>query len=336
MPRYGPTKNTCILQWIYRGCSISYRKSTFAAEGQNLSMKIASHCAQFVLILIVGSASLTAQQLVLPLWPHGTPEPPQTTAPEGYVSNPSYHSKLLVNVTVPTLTVYSPKLHSTGVAALVLPGGGYNDLAWKKEGTDACDWLNSIGVTCLLVKYRVPEHPRYPDNPADLEDAQQAMRMARAHAAEWHIDPNRIGVMGFSAGGNLAVLLCTHPDDRHVESTPAASEVNPAISARANFAILAYPAYLAVRPEQITLDPVYQPNKFTPPTFLIQAEDDKNYGKNAIVYYRALMDANIPAELHYYATGGHGFGVYPVGRPEENWTALAAAWLARIHLISAE
>lgn len=297
-------------------------------------MTFTYHCTRMVLAFIFGSASLSAQQLVMPLWPHGTPEPPQTNAAEIYTIIPPHHSKLLANVTVPTLTVYPPVLHNTGAAALVFPGGGYNHLAWQGEGINACKWLNSVGVTCVLVKYRVPEHPLYPDNPADLEDAQQAMRIARAHAAGWHIDPNRIGVMGFSAGGNLAVLLSAHPDDRRVESTPAAPEANSAISARANFAIIAYPAYLAVPPDQTTLDPAYQPDQFTPPTFLIQAEDDKIYGKNAIVYYRALMDANIPAELHYYATGGHGFGIHPIGRPEENWTSLAATWLAQIHILA--
>lgn len=299
-------------------------------------MQITSRCTQLIIALMLVSASLSAQQLVLPLWPHGTPEPPQTDAPESYAIIPPHHSKLLANVTVPTLSVYPPKLNNTGVAALVFPGGGYNHLAWQGEGINPCQWLNSIGITCVLVKYRIPEHPLYPDNPADLEDAQQAMRIARGHATKWHIDPNRIGVMGFSAGGNLAVLLSTHPDDRHVESTPAASEVNPRIDARADFAIIAYPAYLAVQPDQTNLDPVYQPNKFTPPTFLIQAEDDKNYGKNAIVYYRALMDAGIPAELHYYATGGHGFGMHPVGRPEENWSTLATQWLVRNHILSTQ
>jgi acetyl esterase/lipase len=283
-----------------------------------------------------------AQQTVLPLWPHGTPEPAQTTAPETDVTKPTdglisgRRTARLTNVTNPTLSVY-PAHNGNGAAALVFPGGGYVRLAWNGEGTDVCEWLNSLGVACLLVKYRVPEQGRYPDNPADLEDAQQAMRLARAHAAEWHIDPNRIGVVGFSAGGNLAVLLSTHPDDNHVESTPAASQVpmqaGAAIDARVNFAIVVYPAYLPVPPEQTQLDPVYTPNAFTPPTFLLQAENDRSYGKNALVYYRALLDNGHPAQLHYYATGGHGFGVHPVGTPEEHWTDLAATWLREIHAI---
>ena len=182
-------------------------------------------------------------------------------------------------------------------------------------------------MTCLLVKYRVPEQGHYPENTADLEDAQQAMRLARQHAKEWKIDPMRIGVVGFSAGGNLAALISSHPDDHHVESTPAASEVNLQFDAHADFAILVYPAYLITTTTPPQLDPVYTPNQFTPPTFLIQAENDRTYGRNAPIYFSALSAAHIPSELHMYSTGGHGFGLHPVGRPEEHWTQLATAWL---------
>ena len=282
----------------------------------------------------------SGQQAVIPLWPHARPEPAQTAEPEKDVTTDKdafisgHRTARLTNVTRPTITLYAPPpTRNTGAAALVFPGGGYVRLAWDGEGIDTCQWLNSIGVTCLLVKYRVPEKGYYPDNPADLEDAQQAMRVARAHAAAWHIDPQRIGVVGFSAGGNLAVLMSTHPDDAHVESTPAASDVNPKIDARANFAIVVYPAYLAMQPEMTVLNTAYTPNKFTPPTFVLQAEDDRTYGPNSLVYYRALMDAKVPAELHLFATGGHGFGLHPVGRPEEHWTQLATAWLRTIHIL---
>jgi acetyl esterase/lipase len=298
----------------------------------------------FVLTLLSSGAILPAhaQLTVLPLWPHGTPEPPLNNDPEIDTTKPTdalFHGKpsqRLTNVSKPTMSVYLPAPNrETHVAALVFPGGGYARLAWNGEGTDTCDWLTSIGVACLLVKYRVPQPPgaagHYPADFADLEDAQQAMRLARQHAPEWHINRDRIGVVGFSAGGNLAVLLSTHPDDPHVMSTPAKADV-PTINgtprdAYPNFAIVVYPAYLAVTPEETALDPTYTPNKFTPPTFLIQAENDKTYGRNALVYYRALMNAGIQAELHYYATGGHGFGIHPTGAPEEHWTDLATLWL---------
>jgi len=299
--------------------------------------------------LVLASATLPASaQKVLPLWPHATPEPPVTTEPEKDVTTDKdalfdgQRSRRFTNVTQPTMTVYSPTtVPNSGAAALVFPGGSYFRLSWDGEGTDACTWLNSLGMTCLLVKYRVPQTPpppgtpvvrgsyppHYPADPNDLEDAQQAMRIAREHAKEWNIDPKRIGVLGFSAGANLAVLLSTHPDDTHVTTTPAAPDVNATIDARANFALVIYPAYLGIPPELTALDPIYTPNQFTPPTFLLQAENDRAFGKNAPLYYIALAAANIPAELHMYPAGGHGFGMHPVGRPPEHWTQLAAAWL---------
>ena len=257
------------------------------------------------LVLTLGPISLAAQQTTLPLWPHAAPEPAQTTDPEKDVTTPDmalisgHRSARLTNVTHPTLAVYPPHQNPTGAAALVFPGGGYVRLAWDGEGLDTCHWLNSIGVTCLLVKYRVPE-PHYPESFADLEDAQQAMRLARSHAKEWHLDPNRIGVVGFSAGGHLAVLLGTHPDDNHVLSTPAAPDVDAAIDARPNFAILGYPAYLALAPDHDRLDPILTPNSFTPPTFIVQAENDHAYIDGTLFYYRALKDAHVHAELHLF------------------------------------
>lgn len=302
-------------------------------------MNLRSSAASLALALTFAAAS--AQHTVLPLWPHAKPEPAQTTEPEADLTKPTdglisgHRTARLANVTNPTLTVYFPSAtaKNTGAAALVFPGGGYVRLAWDGEGIDTCQWLNSIGMTCLLVKYRVPEIGHYPLNFADLEDAQQAMRLSRANAKVWNIDPDRIGVVGFSAGGNLAVLMSTHPDDQHVESTPAAPDADSKIDARANFAVVVYPAYLIVAPQNRELDPVYTPNKLTPPTFLIQAENDKGYGSNAPIYYQALAAAGIPAELHMYATGGHGFGIHPPKAPEENWTDLATAWLRNIKII---
>jgi acetyl esterase/lipase len=127
--------------------------------------------------------------------------------------------------------------------------------------------------------------------------------------------------------------MSTHPDDHHVESTPAAPDVDARIDARPDFAVVVYPAYLVVPPDMKTLDPVYTPNQFTPPTFMIQAEDDRGYGRNAPVYFQALAAAKVPTELHMYATGGHGFGLHPVGKPEEHWTQLATTWLRSINMI---
>lgn len=286
-----------------------------------------------------------AQKMTLPLWPHGTPEPAQTTAAEANVATATDTARAghpivrYSNVTVPTLTVYQPASEAAKAraAALVFPGGGYLRLAWDIEGEDTCRWLNSLDMVCVLVKYRVPEKGYFPDNPADLEDAQQAMRLTRAHAEEWHVDPHRLGVVGFSAGGNLAVLVSTHADDEHVLSTSAAADVPRAhgkpLEAHADFAVLGYPAYLAYPPDMHALEPVYAPGAGTPSTFIVVAEDDHTYGPNSIVYYRALMDAHIPAEFHSFATGGHGFGTFPAGKPEIHWTDLAATWLHTIKML---
>lgn len=309
-----------------------------------IGMKFRRYTLSSLAVLLLGTGAF-AQTTVLPLWPHETPEPPQTTAAEANVATAQdiakagYPMLRISNVTRPTMSVFLPSgAAKIRAAALVFPGGAYQRLAWDIEGEQTCKWLNSIDVACLLVKYRVPEKGVYPENPADLEDAQQSMRLARAHAAEWNIDPNRIGVVGYSAGGNLAVLLCTHPDDSHVLSTPAAADVPKSagtpLDARANFAVVVYPAYLSVQPEMRELIPTYRPNQFTPPTFLTVAEDDHSYGPNSIVYYRALMDAKVPVELHAFASGGHGFGAYPAPpKPEAHWTDLATTWLRGLNVI---
>jgi acetyl esterase/lipase len=296
----------------------------------------------FALAISLPGTHARAQQTVLPLWPNGTPEPAQTTEPETDVTKPTdalYNGRRSIrysNVIKPTLTVYPPpaSIKNTGAAALVFPGGSYVRLSWNGEGTDTCDWVNSIGITCILVKYRVPETVRYPQNFADFEDAQQAMRLTRVHAAEWHIDPARVGTIGFSAGAHLVVALAAHWDDHHVESTPAAAEVDAKIDARPDFNFVIYPGWIAIGADRSAIDPALTPALRTPPTFILQAEDDNAaHVESSLVYYRALLNAKIPVEMHLFATGGHGFGVHPTGKPEEHWTDLATTWLRSIGII---
>lgn len=291
----------------------------------------------FLAVALLAFAPIApAQKLTLPLWPNGAPEPYQGNAPETDITKssdalvagkPLMH---LTNISKPTLAVYSPtEVSNTGAAVLVFPGGGYRILAYDLEGTEVCTWLNSIGMTCVLVKYRVPFANHYPDNAADLEDAQQAMRITRSHAAEWHIDPQRIGVLGFSAGAHLAAVLSNHADYKR------AGEPQNEPDARPDFALILYPGYLAETPALNKLSRGIDPTSKTPPTFLLQAEDDPVHEENALVYFQALKEAKVPAELHIYAQGGHGYGLRPTDLPITHWPVLAETWFHTIHVLGA-
>jgi acetyl esterase/lipase len=286
----------------------------------------------FLLLLLLAAPAL-AQQHTMFLWPNGTPEPSKVVGPE---TDPTTDANRIVsgkvairvtNVSKPDLAVYSPDpAKNTGAAALVFPGGSYIRLSYNVEGTEVCDWLNSVGMTCILVKYRVPEDGHYPENVEDLEDAQQAMRLTRAHAAEWHIDPNRIGAIGFSAGAHLAVVLSTHPDFQG-KNIPSST-----VDARPNFQMVIYPGWLGGSDGKV--NPSVQPIPELPPTFLVQAENDYTaHVENSLVYFQALKDAKIPAELHLFTLGGHGFGLRPTELPISRWPALAEAWLHSIHIL---
>lgn len=292
--------------------------------------------------LLAAATLAPAQQTTLPLWPQGTPEPWHVSGPEKDTTTPSDQliaGKPLLritNIATPTLTVYQPQsAKNNGAAVLVFPGGGYRILAYDLEGTEVCDWLNSIGVTCVLVKYRVPVEKHYPDSFIDLEDAQQAMRLTRTHAAEWHIDPQRIGVLGFSAGAHLAAVISNHAD------YAAAGSTGNKIDARPNFAVILYPGYLASpdgpagEGSLTKLAPGQEPNAHTPPTFLLQAEDDPVHEENALLYFQALKEAKVPAEIHLFAQGGHGYGLRPTDLPITHWPALVDTWFHTIHILGA-
>lgn len=274
-----------------------------------------------------------AQRVTVPLWPKGNPEPSKVVGPEidpTTEANRVVSGKVTVrvtNVSKPTLAVYPPPTgKNTGAAALVFPGGGYRWLAYNIEGTEVCDWLNSVGMTCLLVKYRVPEEGHYPENVEDLEDAQQAMRLAREHAAEWGIDPKRIGAIGFSAGAHLAAVLSTHPEFQG-KAVPAST-----VDARPDFQILMYPGWLSEPDHKV--NPTVAPTPDTPPTMLVMAENDNTaHVETALVYYQALKDARVPAEMHLFAEGGHGFGLRPTVLPISRWTVLAETWLRTIGVL---
>lgn len=280
---------------------------------------------------------LQAQKVTLPLWPNGNPEPYHGGA-ETDITKPTDRLvagkalQHLTNVGKPTLAFYpAPAAKNTGTTVVVFPGGGYRILAYDLEGTEVCAWLNGVGVNCALVRYRVPIDKKYPDDTADLEDSQKAVRMTREHAAEWKLDPKRVGVLGFSAGGHLVVVLGNHPDFKRA-GEPAAET---AISAKPDFVIGIYPAYLAAEPGLSTLARGIDPSAATPPTFMVMAEDDPVHVENVLVYGQALRPLKVPYELHVYSEGGHGYGLRPTELPVTHWPVLVETWMKTIHMLPA-
>ncbi len=270
-----------------------------------------------------------ATHLTIPIWPGTAPgalpnpvaEADTTTAKDNLIADRPVVR--LGNVSTPTLTLYMPKARNNGTAVVVFPGGGYQILAMDLEGTEVCDWLNSEGIACLLLKYRVPDSGPYPKSAAALQDAQRAMGLVRQHAVEWHINPNRIGVLGFSAGGHLAAAISTHYEKRLYTAIDAADK----LSCRPDFAVIVYPGYLALEDKNFALNPDIHPTANTPPTFLVQAEDDPVHVENAVVYFMALKNAKVPAELHIYAQGGHGYGLRLTALPVTTWPQRVENWL---------
>ena len=272
----------------------------------------------------------------MPIWPHGAPgavsggaaELDTTTEKDRAVAGKPVIR--LGNVSAPTVTLYEPEKRSDvngpRPAVVVFPGGAYHILAIDLEGTEVCDWLNSAGIACVLLKYRVPDSGPYPKSSAALQDAQRAVGLVRQHAKEWNIDPNRIGVLGFSAGGHLAAALSTHFDKRLYDPVDAADQ----LSCRPDFAVLVYPAYLVLTDKGIAPSPDIQPTSQTPPTFIVQAEDDPVHVENATTYFLELKNAKVPAELHIYSEGGHGYGLRKTNLRVTQWPALVEAWLETI------
>lgn len=269
------------------------------------------------------------------LWPNGAPGAPQNPGREVATTTGKFVAGKPVtrvnNVSTPTLTLYAPKTGNSGAAIVVFPGGGYQILAIDLEGTEVCDSLNSAGITCILLKYRVPGSGPYPKSSAALEDAQRALGIVRAHAAEWRIDPGRIGVLGFSAGGHLAAALSTHFDRRLYDPIDAADK----LSCRPDFAALIYPGYLALADRNFAINPDIHLTGEAPPTFLVQAENDPVHVENAVVYFLALKNANVPAEMHIYAQGGHGYGLRPTALPITTWPQSLQIWLHTIKVLPA-
>lgn len=287
------------------------------------------------------------------LWPRGVPDSQPAQGPETVYST---GKKELVagrpytyiqNVSVPTITLYAPpKRLNTHVAMLVFPGGGYQILAIDIEGTEVCDWLTSRGITCVLLEYRVPNSGPHWDSKCKchvtphpltaLQDAQRAMGIVREHATQWDIDPHKIGVVGFSAGGHLVAAISNEWRRRIYPRMDAADD----LSARPDFAIGVYPGHLWEEDHShspIAFNPDIHVTRETPPTFLVQAETDSVDNVNqSLAYYVALKDAHVPVEMHLYVNGGHAFGLRRTKDPITEWPLLVERWLRTIGMIGGE
>jgi acetyl esterase/lipase len=328
-----------------------------------------------LLFLASGFCGLSAQPTVwqpspghtqVPIWLGAAPDPQPVKGPETV----EIDTKFLIagkpvtgvkNVTQPTMTVYAPAGKNTGAAVVVFPGGGYQILAIDFEGSEVCDWLTAKGITCILLKYRVtdvgpyPKSGPYPESPMALEDAQRTVGLVRFHAAEWHIDPHKIGVLGFSAGGHLSVAVSVHFNKRLYPAVDAADQV----SCRPDFAVAVYPGHLSrsaaesdarvgmskfslpqsdrlsLADKNLGSNPDLHITTQTPPTFLLQAEDDHvDSVYDSLSYYIALKKAGIPAEMHLYAEGGHAFGLRRTKYPITGWPELVETWLQTIGMVS--
>lgn len=270
------------------------------------------------------------------LWPEGVPDSGLIKGTE------TYHDEMVKNVSNPTITVFSPKGKNTGAAALVFPGGGYNALAIELSGSEVCEWLASIGVTGILLKYRVPGSGPHRDascgcrkdaeKPMALQDAQRAMGIVRLHAKEWNIDPAKIGVIGFSAGGHLVADVSTNYAKRAYPANDAADD----LSCRPDFVMAIYPGHMTEHTTKAyQLNPTLPVNSHTPPTFIVQAGNDPiDTIQNSLVYYIALKKAGVHAEYHVYSEGGHAFGLRKTKFPVTGWPKLAETWLHTIGIIN--
>lgn len=280
----------------------------------------------------VMTMTLMAQHNPVPLFPNGAPgESRKMKQVDDLSGNKVAGCPVLriSNVSEPTLTFYpAPAGNNSGATIIVNPGGGYNILAYNLEGTEICKWFNNYSVNCVLVKYRVPRREGLEKHTAPLQDLQRAIAYTRSHAAEWNIDPGKIGVMGFSAGAHLSAMASTAYGERSYPKTDAFDEV----SFRPDFCILVYPAYLSA--ENFSISPELKVNADTPPTILIQTQDDKSHIDSSLFYYYALKAAKVPAAMHLYPSGGHGYGLRNTGHTVNEWPHRVLSWMRDMGVVT--
>ena len=282
------------------------------------------------LLLLMPTLWAGAPARVVDLWPGVAPGEKGDLGEERDLTKPTDQMIAgqrvirLGNVSKPTLSVFKPAAEKdTGAAVLVCPGGGYHILALDLEGAEVCEWLNSIGVTGVLLKYRVPKRPGLEKDAVAIQDAQRAMGLVRQHAGDWGLDARRLGVLGFSAGGHLSAALSTRFERRSYAPVDAADQ----LSCRPDFAVLIYPGYLTDKEQgdRVAADLPLSTN--TPPMFLAMSQDDPVRVENVLQFGAALQAAKVPFELHVYPTGGHGYGLRRTDNPVTSWPDRTADWL---------
>jgi len=277
------------------------------------------------LTLALAVSARAAEPTPVKLWPEKAPGETKDIGPEKLTEpkKGQIDVKRLGNVSEPIISIYAPPADkNTGTAVVVTPGGGYSILAIEHEGTQTCEWLQSLGVTAVLLKYRVPKREaQTPDNLAMVQDAQRAITLVRSMSKQLKVDPTRVGMLGFSAGGHLTV--CTALTTKRLyEKIDKADEEFGHVP---NFALLVYPAYLTDKEGK--LKPEFVVTKDSPPMFFAHSSDDPVTSEGSVAMYSALKKAGVPAELHLYATGGHGYGMRKIPHPAASWPDRAGDWL---------
>ncbi len=274
----------------------------------------------FILFAVTANA---APLEPIALWPGGVPNEAELKLDEEKVElKGDYQIEIMSNVSEPMLTMY-PAENPNGASVLVCPGGGYNILAYSHEGREICEWLNSLGVTAGLLKYRVPRRDGWEKHHAPLQDVHRAIGMMRTRADNWKLDPERIGILGFSAGGHLSAMAVTSDGERTYETDPKFDSV----SCVPNFAVLVYPAYLLDEENPDNLSPEIDVDETTPPVFLVVAHGDKKWTEGSARFYIEMKRNDRDCELHIFNKGGHGFGYANTDEEIKQWPTLAGNWM---------